>query len=687
MQASIQNMHAFIIRPFGIKNGIDFDLVDQELISPALRAIGFSGGTTGKVIQQGNIRTDMFELLLIADLVVADISIHNANVFYELGIRHALRDKHTFLIKSEGDVVPFDLKTDRYMGYDADDPAASLAPLIQALNASWDSQKQDSPIFQLLPGLPPTDPNLFLVVPLDFREEVEQAAINKRCGDLQMLAAETEGLSWKVKGLRLIGNEQFKLKDWLGARATWEAIRAYDESDLEANLRLGTVYQRSDDLVSSNQALKRALNSRDLTSLDRAEINALLARNAKTQWDLDWVDINELSLRQEAALSSPYLEQCFDLYCKGFREDRDHYYSGLNALAMVTVLLNLASTQPEVWEDGFELDTEAELTLQKYQQLQTELTIGVKLAIDSQRALLERKGEQDIWLEISAADLICLTSTKPKRVGRAYRKALVNAPEFALDSVCRQLQLYHQLGILTENTQAALTAIPVESSTEPQTTRQTNQKQRPRVILFTGHRLDAKGRAIPRFPHDRVDQARALIKEKVTAIQVQSKQPLLGISGGANGGDILFHEVCAELKIPTKLYLVLPKNDYSQASVVDGGPDWVERFNRLFEQRSDMSELELPAGVSNQPEILSHSKSLPRWLRAKGNYSIWERSNLWMLHNALHISQDNLILIALWNGQEGDNPGGTEDMVRRVKARGAAFYHLDASILTKSLQQ
>ena len=93
-------MHAFIIRPFGIKNGIDFDHVEQELIRPALAALNIFGGTTGEFIEQGNIRTDMFEQLLIADLVVADISIHNANAFYELGIRHAFREKRAFLIKS-----------------------------------------------------------------------------------------------------------------------------------------------------------------------------------------------------------------------------------------------------------------------------------------------------------------------------------------------------------------------------------------------------------------------------------------------------------------------------------------------------------------------------------------------------------------------------------------------------------
>ena len=682
-------MHAFIIRPFGTKNGIDFDRVDEELIRPALKAAGFSGGTTGELIQQGNIRTDMFEQLLIADLVIADISIHNANAFYELGIRHAFRDQHTFLIKSAGDEVPFDLKTDRYLAYDATDPAASLPRLIQALSITWNSQKQDSPVFQLLPGLRAADPSTFLVVPLDFREEVGQAVANRRCGDLQLLSTETEGFSWKTMGLRLIGQAQIKLKDWLGAKETWEAIRTYDEDDLEANLCLGTVYQRNGNLMKSNQALKRALSNPRASSLDRAEIQALLARNAKIQWEQDWKEIADLQMRQEVALISPYLEQCFDLYAKGFREDRDHYYSGLNALAMLTVILQLAAAQPEVWEDGFEFGADAQLMLQKYEQYHTELTMGVKLAIESRRAQLERTGDQDVWLEISDADLVYLRSAKPKRVGRAYRKALANASEFAIETVDRQLHLYEHLGILPENTQAALNCLSmgmhdrqshfIDGQDQPQT-------QRPRVILFTGHRLDGVERGTPRFPRDRVDQARALILEQVAAIKQQSQRPLLGISGGANGGDILFHEVCEELGIPTKMFLVLPKNEYIQASVADGGPEWVERFNRLFERRADLSAMALPAGVGNQPEILSDSKTLPRWLRAKGNYNIWERSNLWMLHNALHISENDLVLIALWNGQEGDKPGGTEDMVERVKARGATFYHIDATVLTEPHQ-
>src|SRR5579864_8578498 len=111
-------MRAFIIRPFGTKQGIDFDQVARTLIGPALTALGLSGRDTIEILEQGNIRVDMFRRLLTADLVVADLSIHNANVFYELGIRHALRDHGTFVLRCDVDKFPFDLQTDRYFTYD-----------------------------------------------------------------------------------------------------------------------------------------------------------------------------------------------------------------------------------------------------------------------------------------------------------------------------------------------------------------------------------------------------------------------------------------------------------------------------------------------------------------------------------------------------------------------------------------
>jgi len=654
-------MNVFIVRPFGTKSGIDFERVETELIRPAIEQAGLTGGTTGQFIQQGNIRADMFEQLLTADLVIADMSIHNANVFYELGIRHALRDKRTFLIKSKTEPdaeaeVPFDLKTDRYLSYDPKNPRGALDLLAAALKLTLDAQNADSPIYQLLPGLEPADPAKVLVVPLDFREEVERIEATKNCGDLQLLAAEVDGFAWRVAALRLIGHAQFRLKDWTGAKVTWTAVREYDDMDVEANTLLGTIFQRLKDRVASDQAVERALENKEISSAGRAEIRALMGRNAKNQWEESWSGLNDENAAQKAALTSPHLEKSFELYRAGFIEDRNHFYSGLNALAMVTMMVELAERQPAIWQDNFDSEEDANQKLQKLKELRSDLGAGVRLALESKQTALQRTGRSDVWLDISTADLICLTSTRPNRVAQAYKKGLTDAPDQARDAARRQLALYQRLGILKDNIQAGLDSIAPVALPE--------REDAPRVILFTGHRLDAPGRPTPRFPAAKEAEARAMIRETVASIQAKNAGKLIGLSGGASGGDILFHEVCEELNIPSQMFLVLPKAEYIKASVADAGPVWIERFNRLYEKF--------------KVRVLSDSDRLPRWLRAKKDYSIWTRSNLWMLHNALAISQDHLTLIALWNGATGDGPGGTEDMVQRAQDRGAVFIHLDS---------
>src|SRR5438067_10112102 len=162
-----KSLRAFIIRPFGTKkdrkqNEVNFDAVQEQLIVPALERVGVDGRTTLDILRAGNIRVDMFQRLLTADLVVADLSIDNANVFYELGIRHALREKRTFMLRCEGDKYSFDLQTDRYFIYQRENPAASLEQLVAALRQTLNSEEQDSPVFKLLPNLQVQDRSRFL---------------------------------------------------------------------------------------------------------------------------------------------------------------------------------------------------------------------------------------------------------------------------------------------------------------------------------------------------------------------------------------------------------------------------------------------------------------------------------------------------------------------------------------------
>src|SRR5262245_23269894 len=151
-------LRAFIIRPFGTQREINFDDVERVLIAPALDRLGIGGRTTIEIVEAGNIRVDMFQRLLTADLVVADLSIHNANVFYELGIRHALCDRHTFMLRCRGDTFPFDLQTDRYFEYHKEAPGASLESLVEAIRRTMDSTTADSPVFLALPNLHAPDP-------------------------------------------------------------------------------------------------------------------------------------------------------------------------------------------------------------------------------------------------------------------------------------------------------------------------------------------------------------------------------------------------------------------------------------------------------------------------------------------------------------------------------------------------
>jgi len=290
--------------------------------------------------------------------------------------------------------------------------------------------------------------------------------------------------------------------------------------------------------------------------------------------------------------------------------------------------------------------------------MRVDYAAGVKLAIESYEVALKRREQTDAWAEIGAADLASLTSTRPARVVQAYKKALSGATDQARESVRRQFLMCQRLGILKEISAAVLAELPQLESAAKST------EAVVRVMLFTGHRIDDAGRAVPRFPSTKESQAREMIRAAVHKEVDRTGGRLLGVSGGASGGDILFHEVCEELGIPSEMHLAFPQNEYIKASVADAGGDWVDRFNRLYERL--------------KPKIFSEAIELPRWLRTKKEYGIWQRSNLWMLHSALYLSQDQLTLIALWNGASGDGPGGTEDMVKRAQDRGATFIHLDA---------
>jgi hypothetical protein len=306
----------------------------------------------------------MFRLLVTADLVIADVSIHNPNAFYELGIRHGLRHQHTFLLRATATEAkyPFDLQTDRYFTYDPANLGAGVDALAAALRSTLnaDPQYRDSPVFQLLPKLKPHDRAVLIPVPVDFQEEVKLAQSRGERGDLRLLAEEAQGFEWETEGLRLVGEAQFRLKAFPGAKETFKAIRKIVRDDVRANLRLGTIYQklaaaapdREALLASSDQASseRSAPRCRRRTARKPFRCSAAMRRRAgRTSGAMS------LPMRGHGARSaSAHVADALDSYLKAFAEDLGGYYPGANALAMLRIQCELATREPDTWEAAFE---------------------------------------------------------------------------------------------------------------------------------------------------------------------------------------------------------------------------------------------------------------------------------------------------------------------------------------------
>jgi tetratricopeptide (TPR) repeat protein len=412
---------AFIIRPFGNKKDaagweIDFERIHQELIAPALDLAGLGGGTTGQIIDAGNIREDNLGLIIEADLVVCDVTVHNANVFYELGIRHALRKKGTVLIKGApvADSTPFDILTDRYLEYSIDEPGNKTGELAEVVRATLASPREtDSPIFKMLPTLPEIDPAALQVVPKDFTEEVARATAAKSAGWLRLLASEVACLRFQWPALRLIGKAQWKLGDYEGARRTWAQVRGSDPNDLEANLALADLYERqyrsdkrAELLEASNQAIATVLASKRTTAEQRAEALALQGRVHKTSWRSEWENAVTVDQRREAAINQA-LRASYEAYNKAFYEDLNHYWSGLAALQMGTIFLQLSES--EAWKYEFEDDDEAESYRRALLKNIEALRLVVPASVRAALSKLPRHDSYHVWAEVSMADTLFLT--------------------------------------------------------------------------------------------------------------------------------------------------------------------------------------------------------------------------------------------------------------------------------------
>jgi tetratricopeptide (TPR) repeat protein len=656
--------------PFGIKadpegGQIDFDLVYEALIAPAVRDAGLEPLRADAEQRPGSIHADMFQELLLADVVVADLSIDNPNAFYELGVRHALRDNATVTIFSIRGYLPFDVVGERALPYgrirepldrerlDAD--RAKLTRIIVASRDAWRGRKT-SPVYRMLPFLQePEWRRLKVGAVNEYWEALQRwnARLNvarkkQRPGDILLLADETPTRLLEVEALASAAKSLLHLNRPKYALSVLDKACAIDADALWCRQQRGLALGRLGRHGEAETLLRGLADEhRD------AETLGLLGRTCKDHWVRLWCREGSSNAEcvEQARAEVWSLEDALKAYGAAFVANPAGFYPGVNALTLGHLWRHLTGEPPEL-----DLDLMAQ---------------GVRWAAHCALVAArggvhggggggggDSSGEDEYWALATMAEVRLVADGDPacrQDFERAAARARRDRNPFALDSTRQQLDLLRRLEFRPPLVEAALATV----ETALAKLREAAGRSRPEphhVVLFSGHMIDdperrGPGRELPaRFPADKAEAALGAIEAALDEIGAGPGD--LGLCGGACGGDLLFAHACLARGMYLEVRLARQEAPYVAESVTFADPDG--RWYRMFR------------------EALRHERTaafiLPDELGAgPDGVSMHDRNNRWQLYSALSWDLDTVSILALWDGAAGDGPGGTEHMVEHVR--------------------
>jgi tetratricopeptide (TPR) repeat protein len=673
--------HAFVIMPFGKKKGgdgslYDFNAIYKTLIGPALEEAGFEPFRADEETTSGDILTDMFQELLLADLCICDLSIDNANVYYELGIRHAFRKRGVVHIQAGRAYMPFDIFNVRTLPYhitpDGEPDPAFIKNDIQAIarmtRDTWASDRDaiHSPIFNLLTGLKEPE-RKSLRTPLatgfwreynEWKDRVTVAQRQKRIGDILLLTEEIrnplikeEAIGEAGKALANMGRNELALAQYRkGLEVNAGNLTFRREEAFHLN-RLGRV----DEAIVKIESL---LNDYPNDS----EAISYLGRIYKEMWADSWKHIADKAKRMKSAFDSyHWLIKAVDIYMKGFHIDLNNYYPGVNALTLSTIAVHLA----DKFDDKKDPDPDIARLRQDLPELRGALVIGLESKAEDEKA--------DYWTLISLAELRVLTADNPSCVVRAYRKALTASRRniFFLNSSLAQLEILKALGLRDEFVQVGINTIQEEiartsgDETPAKKGKSKTPKQEGRSFLFTGYMVDYPTKDKKTFPTDMENEIRREITNKLESLKPGPDDKAF-IAGLSAGSEILFAEICAEKGIKVRAFLPLPESAYIRQFISPGGDAWVDRFYK----------------IRNHP-LVDEFYQIENVGQPKQGDDPFERNNRWALYSSLGHGIDKVTLIALWNAH-GDKPKDRDarlvyHMIELMRDTGGAIEQISTS--------
>lgn len=333
----------FILMPFGQKpagdgRSVDFDAVYATLIAPAVRDAGMEPLRADHEMGGGIIHKPMFERLILCEFAVADLTTANANVFYELGLRHAVRPSATVLLFAEGvGQLPFDVALLRGLPYrlGADGKPAAVeaarAALAERLRAARE-EATDSPVFQLVENFP--EPNIQHIKTDVFRERVRYAEDMKA----KLAVARREGLEAVQAVESALGDlgeveagvvidlllSYRAVKGWDGMIALAGRMTPPLAQSVMVQEQLGLALNRAGWGKEAEQVLLDLIARRGTSS----ETYGILGRVYKDRWEA-------ATKAGDDMLARGLLEKAIGAYLKGFETDWRDAYPGINAVTLM----------------------------------------------------------------------------------------------------------------------------------------------------------------------------------------------------------------------------------------------------------------------------------------------------------------------------------------------------------------
>jgi tetratricopeptide (TPR) repeat protein len=647
---------AFVVMPFGKKKApdgveIDFDAIYADLLAPGINAAGLAPHRADADRRGGSIHLDMFQDLLLAEFVVADLTIDNPNVWYEIGVRHALRAGGTVLTYALRDRLPFDIAGQRMQRFtlkdgrlDPDRVVAErklITEAIQATLGAWQGRRA-SPVYQQLPFLSEPDWKTLKIGDINeywqalerWQSRVNVAMRKQRPGDILVVADEMPNSILEFEALRSAADVLLKMQRPRYALKILEQARKLDPDDVRARQLEGMALGRADRFAEAREALRRLAEEKK-----DGETLGIFARTWKDEWNQAWRThpqhkAEPLTAARDTAAT---LQSAAAAYVEAFRTAPADYYPGINAL-----------TLGRLWEHVTSRKSKLPLDL---------VADGVRWTIG-----VATERDKDYWSLVSRAELALVEDRKNDALDdytEAAALAVDKRDRFALDSSGQQLDFLGTLGFRPNiATEAALVIDGAEKQLDRFLGARVEAQAEPAsVVVFSGHMIDnpanrGVGRAgPPRFPPEKIDAAAASIRNALDRIGAGPGD--LGLCGGASGGDLLFAEACLERSMRLELRVARLEPAFLAESVTFADPDhrWEKSFERV-KQHPATTVFIMPEELGPSPE----------------GTSVHDRCNRWMLYTALSQGLRKISFVTLWDGEPGDGPGGTQNMVELVRA-------------------